>query len=384
MVDASNGNLTFSHIAELSASPLVWFDEEESPFMSWFAECRIPVQKALTGPTAGDMVAGLHSLLRLKRSVTCIHTGPGVHAVLLSMGRGCVYSRLGDKWLLVVAEVRGREITPDPSWRVLRITYTGAVSYGKLTERHRFPTADAKVTGHFTHFIVPLETSSGWNSAHDGRAHRGYFLDASIEFGKSVPDITLAWMAQASSILANSNNRLHGGKPLGLRIPTRTRLYLSWEMILTVKDLATSPNPSVAMSGLPDSIHVFVQIPKTNGHRVEEPKIYWSTDADVIETAGVPSSAFVIRMGWHVQEEVARWESHHYEIAKSLQERHGFDPGTHNAAKYHQLPLLEVTATTFEQDARVPDSDWRRCCSRDPHTLEILEDSHEAKCVSYS
>jgi hypothetical protein len=35
---------------------------------------------------------------------------------------------------------------------------------------------------------------------HDYEAHCGYFLNAEIEFGKSLPDIIHAWMAQAGYI----------------------------------------------------------------------------------------------------------------------------------------------------------------------------------------
>jgi hypothetical protein len=35
---------------------------------------------------------------------------------------------------------------------------------------------------------------------HDYEAHCGYFLNAEIEFGKSLPDITHAWIAKAGYI----------------------------------------------------------------------------------------------------------------------------------------------------------------------------------------
>jgi hypothetical protein len=44
-----------------------------------------------------------------------------------------------------------------------------------------------------------------WISHVDSKAHCGYFLSAEIEFGKSLPDITHAWMAQAGSLRSKLN-----------------------------------------------------------------------------------------------------------------------------------------------------------------------------------
>jgi hypothetical protein len=77
------------------------------------------------------------------------------------------------------------------------------------------------------------------------------------------------------------------------------------------------------MEELPEKIHVFVQIPIIAGGHIEEPQICWSTDAEIKEK-NTPATALKIRMAWSPQILIARWEPHHYEVAKKVQEEHGF------------------------------------------------------------
>jgi hypothetical protein len=94
------------------------------------------------------------------------------------------------------------------------------------------------------------------------------------------------------------------------------------------------------MEELPEKIHVFVQIPIIAGGRIEEPHICWSMDAEIKEKS-IPATALKIRMAWSPQILIARWEPHHYEVAKRVQEEHGFDPVTNAAAESLGLPLLD-------------------------------------------
>ncbi|KAJ6494423.1 hypothetical protein C8R45DRAFT_988133 [Mycena sanguinolenta] len=66
-----------------------------------------------------------------------------------------------------------------------------------------FPTAEEELRDGFTHFIVPLVgTTQKWLSRLDEKPCYGYFLQAEMQFGKSVPDVKLSWMAQAQSVLS--------------------------------------------------------------------------------------------------------------------------------------------------------------------------------------
>jgi hypothetical protein len=101
----------------------------------------------------------------------------------------------------------------------------------------------------------------------------------------------------------------------------------------TPECLSTTPE-------LPEKIHVFLQIPTIVDGRIEEPQIYWSTNA-TIQEKNIPAAALKVRMAWSPQILIARWEPHHYEVAKKVQEEHGFDPMTNVAAESLGLPLLE-------------------------------------------
>jgi hypothetical protein len=122
---------------------------------------------------------------------------------------------------------------------------------------------------------------------------------------------------------------------------TKTELELSWEMVLAA-DNPSSPEALTILAGLPEEIHVFVQVPTLDRGRLEEPQVYWSTDANITETGLIPAGAFEIRMNWDIEISTMRWESHHYEVAKRAQEEHGFDPTTTAASESLDLPLLAV------------------------------------------
>jgi hypothetical protein len=105
--------------------------------------------------------------------------------------------------------------------------------------------------------------------------------------------------------------------------------------------------PDAILDNLPDKIHVFVQVPLVHEKRIEEPKIYWSTDANVTTTASIPPGALTIKMRWKSNMETAMWEPHHYEVAEAALKRHGLDSTT-NIAQALDLPLLEVPSDGCE------------------------------------
>ncbi|KAJ7622006.1 hypothetical protein DFH06DRAFT_1448058 [Mycena polygramma] len=340
MVDAHNGKLIISHIERGELSRTTWYWDHR--FSGWFAMTMRPL--SLHGKkcyqlaaSEWDMWTMLEALVNLERGRNYLQPNQqlGCHKLLLSLG--CVYrdDRYESRPLFwpqfnkPVAALTGRDITPDATWAVQFVYY----------ERSRedcCPSADNGLKPGFTHFFVPLSRTVVSN--HDGKVHCGYILRAGIQFGKSVPDLKYGWLAQASSIIPLLDERGQGD----FYIPTFISLNLSWEMILAAEDTATTPESIALLDDLPERIHVFVQVPQIKEHCVEEPQIYWSTDADAVDTRTVPRAALKIRASWVIQFHTVHWENHHYEVAEATQRQLGFDPMTNAAAKSLNLPLLEV------------------------------------------
>ncbi|KAJ7677877.1 hypothetical protein DFH06DRAFT_561831 [Mycena polygramma] len=381
LVDAENGKLTFSHVHELCDVPAyIEFEGEASPFLGWFVQLgwfvrnnvyKIPATLNLPTDTNGDMRPRLDSLVHLQRRMN-----PGwFHPrALLSPGRVYYYDQNSWGWSYI-AGLEGREIYPEPVWRVLHELYVEKGSEGILPEPRPddcFPTADNEGSGEFTHFIVPLMRSSQrWVSSHDHQARCGYFLAARIQCGDSVPDIASTWMAQAASIVSTPRIGTNMPELSKFYISNRSTLEVRWEMTLRTKADAIA-SQSIPTVNLPEKIHVFVEVPKITKDYVEEPHIYWSTDPQTVETARLPRSALAIRMRWDTYMHAAHWEPHHYEVAEALQERHGFNPTTNDAAKSLKLPLLEVPLEPLEQDGW-GESNWLGFRVLDPHTFQPLE-----------
>ncbi|KAJ7784749.1 hypothetical protein B0H16DRAFT_1493629 [Mycena metata] len=128
----------------------------------------------------------------------------------------------------------------------------------------------------------------------------------------------------------------------------------------------------------PPIIHVFVQVPILGNTCLEEPTIYWSTNATTIETKLISRQAYKIRMRWSPYISVRRWESHHYEVAKKIQEEYGFDHGTtrNTAVESVGLPVLQLALhKSFDVDQVKPllrDNRWGGYYERDPHTMDEL------------
>ncbi|KAJ7672393.1 hypothetical protein DFH06DRAFT_91942 [Mycena polygramma] len=158
-------------------------------------------------------------------------------------------------------------------------------------------------------------------------------------------------MAQAASILSTSSDQSD--------MREISRFF--------VHDPAIASQSIDILEHLPEKIHVFVEVPKIKGGQVAEPQVYWSTDPDAVEIGNIPSSGFAIRMRFSASMDAVRWETHHYEVAEALQERHGFNPKTNDAAKILDLRLLEVEPS--KQDA-LAGPNWLGIRVMDPHTLQ--------------
>ncbi|KAJ7615670.1 hypothetical protein DFH06DRAFT_1239759 [Mycena polygramma] len=367
MVDAHNGKLILTHIERggMARTTYHW----DHIFITWFAmDMRLVSLNKCHQLAASerDMWIMLESLVNLERGRGYLLSDQQFGCRELLLSRGCVFrdDKYGPRhsfhWPRFnqpVAAFAGRDITPDAAW--------AAVGRYKMS---RCAVADNQLKDGFTQFVVPLNRM--WVSQHDGKAHCGYFLDAAIQIGRSVPDIRSAWLAQASSIIPASDGELSK-----FYIPRFVSLKVSWEMVLAAEDIGTTAESIALLDGLPERIHIFVQVPQINEECVEEPQIYWSTDADVVETQTVPRLALKIRMKWVIPFETVRWENHHYEVAEATQKRLGFDPATNAAAKSLNLPLLE--ALDVQSSERVDqESNWLGCRSRDPHTLQLIDDPH--------
>ncbi|KAJ6522577.1 hypothetical protein B0H19DRAFT_655166 [Mycena capillaripes] len=97
---------------------------------------------------------------------------------------------------------------------------------------------------------------------------------------------------------------------------------------------------------LPD-LHVFVQVPILDCGQIPEPRIYWSTDPKQKDTSRIPPGMFQIRFSWQPSITLVNWDLHHYDVARSILEKWGFDPSTNAAAKALGMPLLESCNPTF-------------------------------------
>ncbi|KAJ7500052.1 hypothetical protein FB451DRAFT_1162450 [Mycena latifolia] len=128
-----------------------------------------------------------------------------------------------------------------------------------------------------------------------------------------------------------------------------TVLNLNWELVLAAENTATTPESVAILSDLPDELHVFVQVPVLDGTHVNQPDIYWSTDATTVETHRIPGGALKINVLWSVQVAFDSWLPHHYEVAKSALSEYGFDPTRKADTEALDLPVLEMPdPETFE------------------------------------
>ncbi|KAJ7167026.1 hypothetical protein C8R46DRAFT_1351220 [Mycena filopes] len=413
----ANGKIIISHIN--GPSDFQRRHDRCEPFLNWVASLFPEDHLRIEGPHDSNvkraMLHRLRSLVALGREArTFVISPPLVNIFETLNSRGAVHHRRGG----VLARLPGRQMTVDDAWGRQPFAHT----YYRLPERSGSPQAvfrsvfrdhvgltglpwldtlyprvvnepkhDSTQLSIYTvmlqglivyfSFVVPLL---------GGRLRCGYCLDAEIEFGRLVPNIFEAWLAQASSIVS----LMPGSSPEHFIVPHKTNLQLHWEMVPEGFDLPTSPEAQAILDALPEEIHVFVQVPILGDGTIDEPQIYWSTDADTIKTNLIPHAALKIRMRYYTAMSVPRWEPHHYKMAEKIQLDNGFDPTTTMAAEYLGLPILDVVGNqsnvtpSAKQDTplsqnplhlaavekrRSEDRDnWCKYCEKDPHTMQEL------------
>ncbi|KAJ7028890.1 hypothetical protein C8F04DRAFT_1398643 [Mycena alexandri] len=372
MVNAQDGKLLLSHIDSSTMDPTV--DPEFPPFLGWFRYSRranIPA-KTIPKVLGCPMRDVLRYLVDLQRSMNSIDP---LNETLKSRGRVYHFGALAP----TIGLTQGREITPGKSWAVRREVAYEVGSEGLWSQwppENCWPSVGSQGGAGFTHFILPV--TSRWISLISRRAHCGYFMTATLEFGGSVPDITTSWLAQASSIVSKLPDDMNLSD---FYVPTHTKLVLSWEMVFLAEATPIAPESIAVFEDLPKQIHIFVEIPAVPAGHVQEPQIYWSTDPDIMTTSAIPLGGFEIRMVWDIDTTAVRWESHHYEVAKLIQEQNGFNPATNDAARSLGLPLLDIEPLTpTDRSSNSIDSSalsdkgmdipFHFISAKDPHTLQ--------------
>ncbi|KAF7355919.1 hypothetical protein MVEN_00920900 [Mycena venus] len=369
MVNAQDGKLIFLHIDQSPGSHHLGL-LPYSPFILWFMDFGIVGSQFCRLIDSGShMREGLSSLVNLRRRNWMPHSN--ISEALLCLDR--VYNGP-----TIVAQLTTRSITADSTWTVYHVISNEEDSDWStptpLPPMHCFPTAEEELRDGFTHFIVPLVgKTQKWVSWFDHKARCGYFLNAQIGFGNSVPDVSLSWMAQAQSILSKYSPSIEC-KPSNLCVPTSTYLFLHWEMVLAAEPIPTTEESWAIVDNLPENINVFVQVPTVKEARIEEPQIYWSTGAHTTETSCIPPGSLKIHMRWSTSSEVAQWEPHHYEVASAVLKEHGFDPTTNAAAESLNLPLFEIRDHQEPSDQDDSEFSWpRKVHAKDPHTLQEVD-----------
>ncbi|KAJ7495541.1 hypothetical protein FB451DRAFT_1214305 [Mycena latifolia] len=380
LVNGHDGKLVISHVKPLANRDRFLLPPNLPPFLDWFIEVPRwdfeydgPKRLLDSQRSMRDMLRTVTSLRRRSHVSSWAFKHLTIYEVLTSRGR--VYRstvqppfRYLERRPLV--QLSGRQITHPHSWEVKWIITHERGSLGPVSwDPACFATLGQSEPG-WTHFIVPLlDNARHWISGFDQLPHCGYFLNATMKFGESVPDITCAWLAQASSIMSNLDGRFDESNLDEFCIPAGTTLDLSWEMVLAAENTATTSESLAILSELPENLHVFVQVPVLDGPRLTEPAIYWSTEACTVETGRVPRGALKISASWDANMLLDSWLPHHYAVVRSAQEDHGFDPTSKVDADALGLPLLEIPDPgEFEGSEREPD--WVGFYEMDPHTMQ--------------
>ncbi|KAJ7881791.1 hypothetical protein B0H14DRAFT_2704714 [Mycena olivaceomarginata] len=242
-------------------------------FITWFVYTETQTRDARLEAGSGD-ARGARSALRLcqdscpgifdqdlslARSAGHLRKAPGSSqpgcwgtVINTPLCRGCVYH---SNTRSPVAQLESRVVTPEDSWRVAYSARYEIDSHGNPIvvdsfDFLYFPVADPDSRDGFTHFVVPLMgKTERWISHVDSKAHCGYFLTAEIEFGKSLPDITHAWMAQAGSLRSKLNQEAQDLS--GFYVPTYAALELTWEMTFNAEAANMTPESMAILNGFP-------------------------------------------------------------------------------------------------------------------------------------
>ncbi|KAK7008516.1 hypothetical protein R3P38DRAFT_3023537 [Favolaschia claudopus] len=181
----------------------------------------------------------------------------------------------------------------------------------------------------WAHFVIPPNTKENKRfSFVDHQQHCGFFLTATIKSEVDIP-AAMAWILQAPSIMGDEFD------PSRCIILLQSVLRLRWEMILVDE----TEDSLALLENLPE-LHVFVERPTFSHKKLSTPRVYWSTDALEVITSELPPTIFANHIKWDIDAKCAMWEKHHYDVARIIQEEHGFDSSTSSAARALDLPLF--------------------------------------------
>ncbi|KAJ7429567.1 hypothetical protein B0H11DRAFT_2143030 [Mycena galericulata] len=186
-----------------------------------------------------------------------------------------------------------------------------------------------ELPGGWTRFEVDLKPD---------RSEPGYYLSCYGSVYMPVPEREAhraGWLMQAHSLLSQSDVFEHGWGCEDMLIAELFFVNLDWQL---VPEAGT-----YEIDDLPLKIYVFVEnIPVDGRGRVSRPITFWSTHPDG-NTADVPSH-FHYEAWFSARGSGRSWESHHYEAARTLQEKDGFDSSTSAAADSLALPRYKLSA----------------------------------------
>ncbi|KAJ6522744.1 hypothetical protein B0H19DRAFT_654980 [Mycena capillaripes] len=330
LVDARNGKLMITYL-ETSPNKTVRYPFDREPFLEWFNTSDSVGSRILrSSASCTSLEAELLKLTQLMRT-----TSMGFNYINHSFyetftSPGGVYHFLAGN---IFARFCDCKPAVDTAWQVVQTWWSG----DEVPPRDYFPHTDPQTDSGWTHFVLPLmKKGNNWNSLLVREHCCGYFLTAKVECGVNVPNVGLAWMAQSWSFSTDAYILSQA------EVPIQTTLELTWEMVLSEE----TADSLALLETLPD-LHVFIHVPILDCGQIPEPRIYWSTDPEQKDTSRIPSGIFQIRLSWRPIITVVKWKHHHYDVAKSVLEKWGFDPSTNAAANALGLPLLESCDPTF-------------------------------------
>ncbi|KAJ6575995.1 hypothetical protein DFH09DRAFT_1150165 [Mycena vulgaris] len=344
LVNSQNGKLLMTHVEPTNSSIMTTIrGGRNQMFLEWFEYTPLvgpdeldPVKRLECSDSQRRFQVELLKMTRLIRRMSHRHEPNHLYHALTSRG-GVYFSTRAPFLSHPIAKLENCEPSVDAQWRALHKLMTRVAN--PWPPREQFPSRDDQSENGWTHFVVPLSKTQKWISLLDGRPYCGYFLNAQIELGANVPDVTEAWLAQSGRFIHGEGAK---SEPSQFLIPTECQLVLEWEMVL----FHQSKESLALLDELPAHIHVFLQVPTLAESRISEPLMYWSTDPMRRETSLIPTGMFQIRFKFSTETAVAWWEQHHYDVIRSAQHECGFDPTTTDAAEALNLPLLQPCCET--------------------------------------
>ncbi|KAJ6494452.1 hypothetical protein C8R45DRAFT_988170 [Mycena sanguinolenta] len=222
--NAQDGKLVFLHAEDPGSRRIYYLPSPPFTFIMWFTDF-MPLR--FLRPRQG---MGMHPVSHLgevlatwRQSLMGIDSSSQMREALATLTgyAPSIFPKLVYLWAVysgqrIVAKLATGTVTVESTWAVIR----GAIleEDEEFPPEQYFPTAEEELRDGFTHFIVPLVgTTRKWLSRLDEKSCYGYFLQAEMQFGKSVPDAKLSWMAQAQSVLSKYGPSIRS-KPSDLRV----------------------------------------------------------------------------------------------------------------------------------------------------------------------